>query len=114
MLMDDQCHVCRCTIEPGDIYCHRCADHKRTTHELEAREAKLTALLREAHWQCKWHGPSGERWAYLYRRGARGFAVLSVLLDGSVMHLDANQLTAHELGMWFGELALIFVERREP
>ncbi len=47
----------------------------------------------------------------LLERGARGFAVLSVLLDGSVMHLDANQLTARELGMWFGELALIFVER---
>lgn len=109
MLMDDQCHVCRCTIRPGDVYCYVCADHKRTTHAHETREAKLDALLREDMWQVRWHGPSGERWVHLYKKGHRGFAMVSVNLNGHVTNLTAHHLSAGELGTWFVELARIFV-----
>lgn len=111
MQADDRCKGCRDSIQPGDVYCDRCADHYREAHDVEHRERVVTDRLHALGWSVSWHGMHGQRWAGLYRQTPTGFAEVSVTLAGRVVRLNARHVNATQLGRWCGELAGAILDR---
>jgi hypothetical protein len=101
----EPCRICREPIQKWDVYCHECAQHVRTMHELTTREEHITDACTALGWTVNWHGPTMHRWCLLFRLDGSASCSVSMDLAGTILHSETKgKVKAERFARWLSGL----------